>query len=87
VNLTLFIFDDILKNEMRHPVYDETLIYLILFICWENGPTHLYRCCCFMRKRTNCLGYTLRRTGVLIPLLGHEGSSGGPSTLRLEQPH
>jgi hypothetical protein len=36
---------------------------------------------------TGCLGCTLCRTGALIPLLGHWGSSGGPSTSRLGQPH
>ena len=39
--------------------------------CW-----FLYRCCYFLRKRTNCLGRILRRTGTMIPLLGHEGSPG-----------
>jgi len=54
-----------------------------------NGPTlHcLYRRCCFLRKRVGCLGLTLRQTGALIPLLGYEGSSGGPTTSRLDQPH
>ena len=27
-------------------------------------------------QRTGCLGRTLRRTGAMIPLLGHEGSQG-----------
>jgi len=36
VNLTLFIFDDILQNEMWHSVCDGTLIYYMLFTCWEN---------------------------------------------------
>ena len=48
-----------------------------------NGPTRLYRHCCFLRKRTDCLGRTLRQTGALIPLLGHEGSLGSVHIDRL----
>ncbi|AES80354.1 hypothetical protein MTR_7g079620 [Medicago truncatula] len=34
----------------------------------------IYRCCCSLRKRTDCLDRTLLSNGALIPLLGHEGS-------------
>ncbi|KEH26126.1 hypothetical protein MTR_6g045177 [Medicago truncatula] len=42
--------------------------------CWflrKQTDTALYRRCCFLHKWTGCLGHTLRRTGALIPLLGH----------------
>jgi len=42
---------------------------------------------CFLRKRTGCLGRTLRRTGLWYHWLGHWGKPEGPSTSRLEQPH
>ena len=38
--------------------------------------TCLYRRCWILRIRTGCLDRTLRRTGAMIPLLGHEGSLG-----------
>jgi len=41
VNLTLFIFDDILKNEMWYPVCDELwFILYFIYMLGKQGVTH-----------------------------------------------
>jgi len=40
VNLTLFIFNDLFEERNVTSCFRWTLIYYILFICWENGVLH-----------------------------------------------
>jgi len=67
---------------MMFPFKWKPLLVSSLLVSLQKDWYCLYRCCCYLHKQTDCLGLnTLRRTGALIPLLGHWGELGRSSLL------
>ena len=52
-------------------------VHLFSMLPLQTDWYYLYRRCCFLRKRTGCLGRTLRRTGLWYHRWVIEGRFGG----------